>query len=129
MLKLIYTEVDVQLERLSVSIEAFVTQRTLLALRLGQPIHVVQGRAAFLLPADLPELAQLDKAWASLDAEPDIEIFRADADYIEVGLHGLWVTPETASEEGLFLSLLGDRLERSLEHLWQVAQTQMSFLR
>lgn len=129
MLKLVYTEADLQLERLPQSIEAFVAKRTVLALRLGQPIHVVPNRAAFLLPTDLPEVLQLAEALTHPDSGPGVELCPVDADYAEVSLQGIWIATDIQAEEGTFLTVLGDRAEGCIQHLWQVAQAQMSFLR
>jgi len=57
MLKLTYTEFGLHLERVTVSLETLVSQRVVLALRMGQTLHVEPSRAAFLLSIEVPGFA------------------------------------------------------------------------
>ncbi len=60
MLKLNYTEDGLYMERVLSSPELVIAQRVVLAMRLGQTIHLQPGHASFLLPADVPQLKQLE---------------------------------------------------------------------
>ena len=126
MLKLIYTETGLHLERLAVSLETIVTQRTILALRLGQSLYVETSRAAFLLPADLPEIASLEAALSQEQGDA-IALCPVDDDYVEVSLRGVWVANDRQAEEGMFLSVVRDRSEFFIYKLWQLTQTKVSF--
>jgi hypothetical protein len=126
MLKLTYTEAELHLERLATSLENLVAQRVILALRLGQPVQIEPGRAAFLLAATTPGLAQLT---FTLQLEPNwaIAIAPVDADYVEVSLQGNWIATSTDTHEGMFISAFAERIEGLICKLWQ-HQGQVSFL-
>jgi hypothetical protein len=47
------------MERIMTNPELLIAQRVLLAMRLGQTLHVEPGHASFLLPADIPKLKVL----------------------------------------------------------------------
>ena len=59
MLKLNYTEFGLYMERATVSLDVAIAQRIVLALRLGQSLHVEPSQAAFLLPAQANGLTPL----------------------------------------------------------------------
>jgi len=127
MLKLTYTEMGLHLERLTQSLDSVVANRTVLAIRLGQTLHIEPGRAAFLLPSDVPHL---DHLYGSIQRERsgDIDLCDVDTDYVEVSLAGTWVAADVQAETGMFLTVLGDRTESLVHHLWQLTQIQVSFL-
>lgn len=127
MLKLTYTEMGLHLERLSQSPEELVARRAILALRLGHSLHVEPSRAAFLLPADLAELPLLEAAIRREDQNA-IALCPACEDSVEVSLRGMWIAPEVDAHEGTFIVVMSDRLEFLLHKLWQISQTQVSFL-
>ncbi|MBD1863735.1 MULTISPECIES: alr0857 family protein [Trichocoleus] len=126
MLKLTYTDMGLYLERLAQSPEELVARRAILALRMSQNLHLEPSRAAFLLPADLPELPILE---AAIRREGKaIALCSVCDDYVEVSLRGMWIAPEVDAHEGIFVAVMSDRLEFLLHKLWQVSQTQVSFL-
>lgn len=114
MLKLTYSDADLLIEQLDLTVEAVVTQRSLVALRAGQPLVVQPGYGAFALPADLPGVATL-KAFG----QGAIDIAPCDADWLEVTLRGTWLADNATSAEGILVAELGTALERQLVALWQ----------
>ncbi|MBW4488281.1 MAG: hypothetical protein KME12_10880 [Trichocoleus desertorum ATA4-8-CV12] len=127
MLKLTYTDLGLHLERLAQSPEELVARRAILALRMNQNLHFEPSRAAFLLPADLPELPILE-ATIRREKGDAIALFPVCEDSVEVSLRGMWIAPEVDAHEGIFIAVMSDRLEFLLHKLWQVSQTQVSFL-
>ncbi len=131
MLKLTYTDMGLHLEWLADSLEAVVEQRVILALRTGQPIYVEPSRASFLLPADLPELADLEVAIAQAKTD-SIALYPVDAEDVEVNLRGTWLAATTQAQEGVFVTAMSDgfqpttghHLELLVHKLWQVTQAQ-----
>lgn len=121
MLKLTYTETGFNLERLAQPLEDWVKNRAILALRAGVGFSLEPSTAAFLLPADLPQLPELKKlARREGDA---IALAVCDADSVEISLQGTWIATDPQSEEGIFGVALSDRTEFFLCKLWQEAQT------
>ncbi len=127
MLKLTYTDMGLHLERLTQSLDSVVASRTVLAIRLGQTLHIEPGRAAFLLPSDVPHVEALSAAIAR-EHSGDIDLCTVDRDYVEVSLAGTWVAADVQAETGMFLTVLGDRTESLVHHLWQLTQAQVSSL-
>jgi hypothetical protein len=125
MLKLTYTENSFYLERLAGSLEEWVTARVMLALRAASSLWVESSTASFLLPADMPHLADLEKA-VRQQLIDEISLSICDADYIEVTLKGTWMTSNPQGEEGVFVVKLSDRTEFFLCKLWQESQTYAS---
>ncbi|MBD1873596.1 hypothetical protein H6F75_08885 [Nodosilinea sp. FACHB-131] len=114
MLKLTYSDADLLIEHLDLTVEAMVTQRSLVALRAGQPLVVQPGYGAFALPADLPGIAALKAG-----SQGAIDIAPCDIDWLEVTLRGTWLTDHAASAEGILVAELGSQLESQLVALWQ----------
>jgi hypothetical protein len=121
MLKLTYTETGFYLERLAQSLEDWVAQRVVLALRVGQSICIEPSTASFLLPDDMPELPDLETVVQREDVE-GISLSICDAEYVEVSLKGSWLSADPDDEEGIFVTALGDRTEFFLFKLWHEAQ-------
>jgi hypothetical protein len=128
MLKLTYTETTFHIERLSQSPEQLVALRVKLAMRMGQTMVVQPSSASFLLPAGLPALSMLEAALRQQQSEA-IALCLADAETLEVSLTGTWITVDPEGETGIFLSVLGDRTESLLYHLWQKAYGSASVVR
>ncbi|MBD2231766.1 alr0857 family protein [Phormidium tenue] len=114
MLKLTYSDADLLIEHLDLTVEAMVTQRSLVALRAGQPLVVQPGYGAFALPADLPGITALKAG-----CQGAIDIAPCDIDWLEVTLRGTWLTDNAASAEGILVVELGLQLEAQLVALWQ----------
>ncbi|MBD2072566.1 hypothetical protein H6F86_01275 [Phormidium sp. FACHB-592] len=87
MLKLNYTDIGLFMERTMTNPERLIAQRVLIAMRLGQTLYVEPGHASFLLPADLPELEELEAA-LQREYNPNATIFSVDDASVEVNLSG-----------------------------------------
>lgn len=121
MLKLTYTETALQLEYLAGSPEDLVARRVKLAMRVGSTLFVEPSQAAFLLPADLPGIDQLD-AGARRDDTQAIEVYPADEDDLEVSLSGTWMAEDAEVSEGIFVASLSPFCEVLLFKLWQATE-------
>ena len=127
MLKLNYTEVGLYMERTMTAPELLIAQRIILAMRLGQPLHIEPGRASFLLPADTPELEGLEMALRQ-ECSPVVTIAAVDEGFVEVGLSGSWIAEDKEAHEGMFLAVMSDRVEFFLYKLWQMSEAHISTL-
>ncbi|MGB0561904.1 MAG: alr0857 family protein [Spirulinaceae cyanobacterium] len=121
MLKLTYTESGFRLEHLTQTVETWVNSRLVVALRAALPLTVEPSTAAFLLPAHVPGLDELE-GLANRQHPGTIAIAQCDADYIEVCLNGTWVMSDLESEEGIFVTRLNDHAELLIYKLWQTAE-------
>lgn len=121
MLKLTYTENSFRLEHLDRALEDWVITRTILALRAGTTLYLEPSTAAFILPRDLPNLADLEKV-IQWETGEGIELSPCDAETVEVSLAGTWLASEPESEAGMFVCGLSDRAESLLMRLWQEAR-------
>ncbi|MBD2293242.1 hypothetical protein H6G06_07020 [Anabaena sphaerica FACHB-251] len=121
MLKLTYTEGSFYLECLTLSLEEWVAQRVILALRVGQTLHFEPSTASFLLPVDLPGVERL-KAEARRNDGEIIALSKSDAEYLEVTLRGSWLSDGSEDAVGVFVTTMSDRTEFFLHKLWQEAQ-------
>ena len=110
MLKLNYTDVGLYMERTMTNPELLIAQRVLLAMRLGQTLNVEPGHASFLLPADIPQLKVLEMALHQ-DYGSVVTLIAVDEEYVEVGLSGSWIAENKDAHEGMFLTVMGDRIE------------------
>ncbi|WP_341526824.1 alr0857 family protein [Nostoc sp. UHCC 0302] len=115
MLKLTYTENSFSLELLNESLEDWVNTRVLLALRSRTNIYIEPSTAAFLLSADLSHLANL--AQGNI-----VKLSLCDTDSVEVILQGTWLTSDTESETGIFVTALNESTELLLYQLSQTKQ-------
>jgi hypothetical protein len=121
MLKLTYTESSFYLECLTLSLEEWVAQRVILALRVGQSLCIEPSTASFLLPVDLPGVEVL-KAEVKRDDREIIALSACDAEYMEVTLRGSWLLDSSKDAVGVFFTTMSDRAEFFLHQLWQEAQ-------
>lgn len=121
MLKLTYTESSFYLECLTLSLEEWVAQRVILALRVGQSFCIEPSTASFLLPVDLPGVEVL-KAEVKKDDREIIALSACDAEYMEVTLRGSWLLDSSKDAVGVFFTTMSDRAEFFLHKLWQEAQ-------
>lgn len=124
MLKLTYTEFGLHLERVTVSLEALVSQRVVLALRTGQTLHIEPSRAAFLLSIAAPGFAELEKL-VRLERVP-VSIAPVDDQFVEVSVEGSWIATTVEAHSGMFVTALSDRTEFFVYKLWQATQLQAS---
>ncbi|MBH8550800.1 hypothetical protein I8751_00010 [Nostocaceae cyanobacterium CENA357] len=130
MLKLTYTEGSFYLEYLTQSLEEWVAQRVILALRVGQSLCVEPSTASFLLPVDLPGVDLLTDEVKRDDSEI-IALCVCDHEYVEVSLKGYWLSDGSEDVVGVFVTTMNDshnsnsfasRAEFCLHKLWQEAQ-------
>lgn len=122
MLKLTYTENGFSLEHLAQPLEEWLMARVLLALRASSGNCIEPITASFLLPADLPHLAELE-VFVRQENPEAIALSLCDAQYIEVSLKGSWLTSHPEGEEGIFVVALNYGIEFFLLKLWQESQT------
>ena len=127
MLKLSYTESGLHLERLSASLEHFVQQRALLALRLAQPFHIEPSTASFLLVLDEPSWEELEDVLVEEGDRRTVAV-PTDEDLIEVTVEGTWLADTEEAEDGTFVAALSDEAERFIYRLWAVTEAQVSSL-
>ncbi|MUG99007.1 hypothetical protein F7734_44620 [Scytonema sp. UIC 10036] len=127
MLKLTYTESSFYMEYLAQSLEEWVAQRVILALRVGQCLCVEPSTASFLLPVDLPGVEVLKASVVREDSEI-IALCSCDSDYIEVSLRGSWLSDGSQDADGVFVTAMSDRSEFFLHKLWQQAQQRASVM-
>jgi hypothetical protein len=121
MLKLTYTEGSFYLECLTLSLEEWVTQRVILAMRVGQRLCVEPSTASFLLPVNLPGVETL-KAEVKRDDSAIIALSACDAEYMEVRLRGSWLSNSSEEVVGVFITTMSDYTDLFLHELWQEAQ-------
>lgn len=127
MLKLNYTDVGLYMERVIASVEMVIAQRVMLAMRLSGALCVQPGRASFLLPANLPDLEQLEIALQS-ESNAVATVIPVDDAFVEISLTGSWIAESKESHEGMFLVLMGDRTEFLIYKLWQMSEVHISSL-
>ncbi|WP_375471548.1 alr0857 family protein [uncultured Nostoc sp.] len=122
MLKLTYTESSFDLECVTLSLEEWVAQRVILALRVGQGLSIEPTTASFLLPVDLPGVEVL-RAEVKRDDREIIALCACDAEYMEVTLRGSWLSASSKDSVGVFVTTMSNRAEFFLQKLWQEAQS------
>ncbi|MDZ7994785.1 MAG: alr0857 family protein [Nostoc sp. EfeVER01] len=122
MLKLTYTESSFDLECVTLSLEEWVAQRVILALRVGQSLCIEPTTASFLLPVDLPGVEVL-RSEVKRDDREIIALCACDAEYMEVTLRGSWLSASSKDSVGVFVTTMSDRTEFFLHKLWQEAQS------
>ena len=127
MLKLTYLETGFYLEYLAKSLEDWVQERVVLALRVGESLYIEPSTAAFLLPMDSPGLDILTVEIRRQDPEL-ISLSVCDAEYIEVSIKGTWVSSNADSNEGVFVAAMSHSIEFFLLKLWQDSQVSASVL-
>ena len=113
MLKVVYTAESITVTSLAGRLERLVAQRSVLAVRLGESLHIQKGIATLLLPLDL---AGIEELGAELNPYP------VDAECLEVSLPGVWLAQDLEVPEGVFLAVLQPAAEVLLATLWQKAQ-------
>jgi hypothetical protein len=127
MLKLTYTEVGLDLEKITGSIEKLVSRRTIVAVRVGQSILVQPGSASFLIPTNALNLKAF-KAVIKNEPSRTIGLCKVDDDCYEVSIKGTWIALNTAAHEGIFVTIMHDETECFITQLWQSTQALMSSL-
>jgi len=125
MLKLNYTDVGLYMERTMINPELLITQRVLLAMRLGQTLHVEPSHASFLQPVDIPELKVLEMA-LHREYGSAVTLIAVDEEFVEVGISGSWIAEDKDAHEGMFLTVMSDRIEFLIYKLWQMSEAHIS---
>ncbi|BAZ84525.1 alr0857 family protein [Dolichospermum compactum] len=121
MLKLNYTDNSFYLECLTQSLEEWVAQRVILALRVSQALRVEPTTASFLLPLDLPGVERL-KAEVNRHDSKIMGLSNCDAEYLEVTLDGSWLSHDNDDAVGVFVTTMSYSAEFFLYKLWQESQ-------
>lgn len=120
MLKLAYTETDLHIEKLATSVEEWVIQRILLALRVGSKVAVEPMNAAFGISTNLDGWNDLEYLICR-EASDTVSLAVCDVDVIEISLEGYWLSGGSHGDEGLFVTQLPSAVETSIVELWQAA--------
>lgn len=123
MLKIIYLDSELWLEPLSGTMEALVTQHSLLSLRLGQPLIMQPSRGSIPLPADLPGvelLLQQSRCLATID------ITYCDSQWVEITFQGIWIADDINCDQGIFVTECDRDLEDQILSLWQWGQSRLT---
>ena len=116
MLKITYTENGFFLERLTDSLETWLSQRLLVCLRAAASVYVEPSTASLLLPLNVPYFRHLE---ALGDGGNVLELNLCDEYSAEVSLQGNWVTTDRDSEEGIFVCNLDEHTEFFLYQSWK----------
>ncbi|MEP0874091.1 hypothetical protein NDA01_30785 [Trichocoleus desertorum AS-A10] len=127
MLKLNYTESGLYMERVVISPELAIAQRVVLAMRLEQCLQVEPGHASFLLPTDVPDLKHLETMLGQ-ECRGRVTVVPVDDEFVEVSLSGSWIAESKEAHEGMFLTVLGNRVELFIYKLWQMSESHISSL-
>lgn len=121
MLKLMYSEAGLQLEQVTQPLEVWLSQRVMLSLQSGEQLLIEPCTASFLLPDSLAEL-QVLRTTAQVASAPAVTLSTCDAETVEVSLRGTWLSAGSNFAEGIFVAVLGYRLECLIFKLWQTSQ-------
>ena len=127
MLKLNYTDYGLFLEQVATSLDAVAAQRVMLAVHVGETLHLEPGRAAFLLPVELPGITQLELMLRT-NAADEIALAAVDDEFVEISLKGTWIANSANAESGTFITTLAPESEMLIYQLWQVTQRQTAYL-
>jgi hypothetical protein len=126
MLKLNYTDCGLFLEQVNASLDAIATQRVMLAVYAGEPLHLEAGRAAFLVSATLPEVLKLQRILQTETTEI-VTVSAVDDGFVEVSIKGTWIARNVHAEEGTLIAALSPSSERLVYQLWQATQWQAAY--
>jgi hypothetical protein len=125
-LKLNYTDGGLFLEQVSASLDAIATQRVMLAVYAGEPLHMEPGRAAFLVSATMPEVLKLQHILQAETTEV-VTVAAVDDDFVEVSIKGTWIARNVQADEGTLIAALSPESERLVYQLWQATQWQAAY--
>ncbi len=114
MLKITHIEDNFQLEVLSQSLEEWLGSRVLLSMRAKNPIFIEPITNSFLLKIDSHLLTTLEQNIKN----DKVKVQNYDYEFVEVIIEGSWVSFSPRSEEGIFVSSLGEGAELILHQLW-----------
>ncbi len=114
MLKLIYTDTGIHLERVTQSLQTWLRERVAFAQSVGEPLWIEASYGSLLLPPQVIADSTLIRRW---------EWTPVDEEVWEVSLPGIWLAADHESSTGLLMVSLGDDLEHELLALWQLSRT------
>jgi hypothetical protein len=123
MLKLIYTETSLQLERLTADLDGWIEQRSGFHTSIGQIIFASVEKVSFLLPSLICEPTAI-RLYLHREGVQSVTANYCDLDRVEIGLTGYWLSRDLESVEGIFVTQLPDRVESYLSQLWWSANSQ-----
>ncbi|MEM7065484.1 MAG: alr0857 family protein [Cyanobacteria bacterium P01_B01_bin.77] len=126
MLKLNYTDDGLFLEQVTASLDAVAIQRVMLAVHVGEPLHLVPTRATVLLSVEMPGINHLESV-LEINAADTITLANIDEKFVEVSLKGTWIAKDADAESGTFITALTPESERLIYWLWQVTQRQAAY--
>lgn len=128
MLKLNYSDLGLNVERIEGTIESIVFTRVLLAMRVGDTLCAEPGAASFLVAIDHPLFDQLLTAIEQTNCE-DVEVCVADAESAEVSVRGTWIASSPEALEGILVCALGEALEKVIDRMWAIDRMENAELR
>jgi hypothetical protein len=111
MLKMMFTAEGITVTRLKKSVEKVVAQRTVLAVRLGESLHVQKGTATLLLPQSMVR-----------GLVGKVDLCAVDEADVEVTFAGTWLSAHHDADEGVFLAVLTPEVEALVVSLWHTAR-------
>lgn len=114
MLKLTYTDNNLNLDCLKQSLEDWINTRVLISVRSSTSVYIKCSTASVLVPADSSFTHDLEK----VNRENIVELCRCDAESVEVVLKGIWLTSEIESETGVFVTKSDESTEFILQQLF-----------
>jgi hypothetical protein len=120
MLKFIYTEAELHLELVTADLEDWVARRVRFGSNYEQ-LCAIATRAFFPLPDRLSEVTILD-FYLRCEGVDTVTIEPCDAEHVEIGLSGYWLSANGEIIEGVFVTELPDRIEAYLCRLYSTAQ-------
>jgi hypothetical protein len=128
MLKLNYSDLGLNVERIEGTIDSIVSTRVLLAIRVGDTLCAEPGVASFLVAIDHPLFDNLLTAIGQADSS-DVTICVADAESAEVSVRGTWIAASPDAHEGILVCALGDRIEALIDRMWAIDRLENAELR
>ena len=121
MLKLNYNDYGLFLEQVTASIDAFATQRVILAVYAGETLHIEPGRAAFLLASNTPGVAKL-RGILQNNATSEISLTAVETNYIELSFQRTSIAFIAQAQSAPFVTTLTPEIEALVCSLWQATQ-------
>lgn len=125
MLKLTYTDQGVILNHLNQSLDSWVSNRILLALRSGIPFWVESTKVSFMLPMNLPYVNNLvDSLGEELNNTLELALY--DKSQMELKLSGTWLSSHPDNDEGVFVCNYNEKIEDCLDILLNEYQSHLA---
>ncbi|MGD1872841.1 MAG: alr0857 family protein [Mastigocoleus sp.] len=119
MLKLTYDQDFFHLEYIEESVESWLADRVILALRSATNINVQSSTAAFPIFANSELIPELEKISFNNSCGNNIELSHCDTEMMEVILKGNWITSDKDSESGVFITALEKSSELLLQKIYE----------